>query len=167
MNSNIWIVILLLSGLCSCTTYQPIQQQLSETDYNSRRKVFYPELERKLNPVGYGLLATGAAAGAYLAYDMQPVRFNGDADNSNTLNTVNGAVGALTGFGIVAITNYLISKQGKRKPLSSQKDRETWVKRYNKHYKLVRQEGTMLHIIDSRVENNFQGKTVADVIHRF
>lgn len=157
------LLLMLILGLTNCTTSRPIYASLGEHDYNGRRKVHNPRYQNKLNALGTGAMIGATASGAYLGYHSNLIQYNSADHQVNTDRVANAVVGGLVGFGVLALSNYLIEKHEIISLLNNQAEFEAWTQDFNRHYSLLQSDGLSSGLlIDHRFESRFIIKAFQD-----
>lgn len=159
------IVMLILIGLTiGCTSSKPIYYNQSYPDYNERIKVSKPKYKKKLNLVGYGLIATSTAAGAFGGYQSNFIVYNNSKTGERQTNKSGNAVlGGLVGFGTSTLFNYLFFRKDKLLSVSNN-EIDSWVRKFDKRYIPIESESSShsIMMIPKDGDRTYQFKDIND-----
>lgn len=147
----------------SCTTTKPYYSKITENDYNGRRTISGPYLEKKINAIGVASSVGMAAAGAYIGYENTPsTTIEGGAIKNNQY--LGAAIGAVVGYGISSLANHIIFKQGNRKTVNvfSDIDKKEWLTRSSLNARIVSGTNSFL-IIEENAPDYYTIKSSTDI----
>jgi len=107
-----------------------------------------------------------AGAGGYLGYNSNLIQYNDKNNEVQTSNIAGLVGGAIVGYGIGSLINYIIFKQGQTFRINEKNGgSEKWVRRYDKDYQLVPTNGYGMMLIRRDAEKKFIVKNHEDFVH--
>jgi outer membrane protein assembly factor BamD (BamD/ComL family) len=168
MKPHLLIVFACIYAILSsgCVTFKPKAEYVSEPDYNTRVKVKDPYFKGRLNALGITTSIGFAAAGGYLGYKSDFIRYSSKSEGRVVTNKyANAGVGALLGFGIANLGNYALWKQGAVRRDASDEAIAKWAKRYNSDWIPVKNASKYpsIVVIDRQQETQFMVQNIQDV----
>lgn len=155
------ISILIVALLFSCASKKAIYESSSSVDYNLRKTYQKPQYKYKINMIGWTTAVSAAAAGGYYGYKSNLNYFKTNEVNESPI--MDATLGALLGFGVVHLGNYLFAKKDKIVPLNYNNLNEyDWLKNHNRNEILLSHKKNEIESINERAIDHFSIRTLND-----
>ena len=129
MRSNLLFSCLFFLLLSGCVVNKPNADKITIPDYNKRVKVYDAHYRKRPTPIGISFVFGGTMAGGYLGYNSNLITFQ-DGDERKPVRPANALIGALVGYSVTSLGNYLLG-QNKVTPST---DPHKWMRDANKNY---------------------------------
>ncbi len=157
----IFILVTILM-FTNCATYKPDSDRLIGADRNGRYIIKNPHYQKRINAIGVSSIVVSTLAGGYGGYKSNLVTYYNDGQKMESMKYVDAGIGALVGFSVSYLANYLIGGINKQKnAVNPQK----WMKlaKINDDYSFIEKGYGDFKIIDNTFESKFYPNNMADV----